>query len=95
MAIGYWFLKQIFNSFYGKLGKLGVLGHELGAEMHPLPLMGLLVSRFDKAIRAILCKSAATDYPLQMSFFSLCRYLTETAGVIMPPRIREIGSGCT
>lgn len=49
--------------------------------------------RVDQVIRGCM-KSASTDCLLKMSFF-LCRYLTETAaGVILPPRIGEIGIKC-
>lgn len=65
--------------------------------MLPLLLMCLFISdmikRSEPLMQLFCMNLLLPDCRLQISFF-LCRYLTETAGVIMPPRIREIGIKC-
>jgi len=74
-----------------------VLSHGQRAEMVPVLLMCRFISDLIKRSRssdAVVLYESAPRLSLADKFF-LCRYLTETAGVIMPPlRIREIGIKC-
>lgn len=64
--------------------------------MLPLLLMCLFSSDLIKRsgpLMQLFCMNLLPYCRLQIKFF-LCRYLTETVGVIMPPRIREMGIKC-
>ena len=64
--------------------------------MLPLLLICFLNSDLIKRsepLMQLFCMNLLPYCRLQIKFF-LCRYLTETVGVIMPPRIREMGIKC-